>query len=63
MNPILEAALLRREYIRQPTRHFRIPRIFWYLRSRRARWLRQCLNTLAWAMLAALMVLALNHHQ
>jgi len=60
MNPILEAALLRREHIQQPTRNFRIPRIFWYLRSRRARWLRQCLNILAWAVLAAMMVLALN---
>jgi len=60
MNPILEATLFRREYIRQPTAHFRIPRIFWYLRSRRARWLRQCLNTLAWAVLAACLILALN---
>jgi len=60
MNPILEAALLRREHIQQPTRNFRIPRIFWHLRSRRARWLRQCLNTLAWAVLAAMMALALN---
>jgi len=56
MNPILEAALCRREYIQ----HFRVPRMFWYLRSRRARWLRQCLNTLAWVVLATLMVLALN---
>jgi len=60
MNPILEAALFRREYIQQSNRHFRIPRIFWYLRSRRARWLRQCLNTLAWAILAACLILALN---
>jgi len=60
MNPILEAALLRREYIQPSRRHVRIPRIFWYLRSRRARWLRQCLNTIAWAILAALLILALN---
>jgi len=60
MNPILEAALLRREYVQQSSQHVRIPRIFWYLRSRRARWLRQCLNTLAWAVLAALLILALN---
>jgi len=60
MNPILESTLLRREYLRQPTAHVRIPRLFWYLRSRRARWLRQCLNTLAWAVLAACLILALN---
>jgi len=60
MNPILEAALFRSEYIRKPNPHFRIPRIFWYLRSRRARWLRQCLNTLAWAVLATSLIVALN---
>jgi len=60
MNPILEAALFRREYTHQPTRHFRIPRMFWYLRSRRARWLRRCLNTLIWMVLAV--VLALRYH-
>jgi len=59
MNPILEAALLRRKYIHSPS-HFRIPRIFWYLRSRRARWLRRCLNAMAWAVLTTMLILALN---
>jgi len=57
MNPILEAALCRHREFRRNIPHIRIPRIFWYLRSRRARWLRQCLNALGWAVL---MALALN---
>jgi len=60
MNPILEAVLLRKPEPRRNIPHFRVPRMFWYLRSRRARWFRQCLNTLAWAVLVALLILAMN---
>jgi len=60
MNPILEAALCRPNAARRNSNSIRIPRLFWYLRSRRARWLRQSLTALTWAGLAAGMALMLN---
>jgi len=59
MNPILEAALFRHPAPRR-SHTLRLPHLFRYLCSRRARWLRQSLNLLAWLAMVLLMSMALN---